>query len=797
MPGAAPGRSASPLARRARGICLPDNQRSQRRGVNDSLLMLRDLVGRFLAKSAAAARAADKAGEPSTLWAELAASGLLAAPFAEEDGGLGLEREASMVVMEAFGRAQLSVPFVSTSVIGAALFAHTGDRSKLNSIASGSLRLALAHEESAFEHGSGATALQAAPVAGGFQLSGRKLLVRDAPSATHLIVSASQPDREEPLLFLVPTDSNGVVLTAYPTIDGGCAADVAFERTFAGTATVLASGEPSAALVHRLLDEATTAVCAEGIGVLRAMLEQTATYTKQREQFGRRLSSFQVLQHRLVDMLMEIEAAESLTLRAVLARGESVAASAAKIRVNQALAKVSHEAVQMHGGIGTTQELTLSRYFRRAMAIQREYGTTAQHQRRVEAALSQELRAAPRGRACADRGAPPMGADGEESFRHEVREFLDHALTPDLKAEADRQVGVFALPELARKWHEILYRKGWIAPSWPVEYGGTGWNALQRFIFEEECAQVNTPMLPAMGLQMCGPVLIGHGTPAQRDFFLPRILSGEHFWCQGYSEPSAGSDLARLKARAVRDGDEYVLDGTKIWTTYAHAANWIFMLVRTALDTKPQAGISFLLVPLDTPGITIAPIKSISGDHEVNQIFFDGVRVPVANRVGGENQGWSVAKYLLEFERGGGIATNRTRRVTGLLKRLATRERLLEPDLLRRLAQLEIEIEATEWIQRRMLRDIGAGDSVGNANASILKLKASELYQTASLLFLDALGGWGLADQRDVLDGKGPVHGPEYAMTGAARYMNSRAMSIFGGSSEIQRGIIAKTVFGL
>jgi alkylation response protein AidB-like acyl-CoA dehydrogenase len=766
--------------------------------MNDSLIMLRDLANRFAADRTATRGATDESVGGSALWSELAAIGLLAAPFAEEDGGLGLDSEASMIVMEAFGRTLLSAPFVSTSVIGARLFSETADRSKLQSIASGEMRLALAHEESAFEHGTGTISLRAAQGDGGFKLTGRKILVRDAPCATHLIVSARGPDREETLLLLVPADTEGTELTPYRTIDGGVAADVAFEQAYVGAAALLSRGKDSPTLIRRLLDEATVALCAEAIGVMRTMLDQTASYVKQREQFGRPLSSFQVLQHRLVDMLMEIEAAESLTLRAVLAHGNSVAVSAAKIRVNEALGKVSHEAVQMHGGIGTTQELALSRFFRRAMAIQRECGTTVQHQRRIEESLLAELRGAPLEQGPTHRSAArPICADPESTFRHEVREFLDRALTSELRAEAERQVSVFASPELAAKWHQILYRKGWVAPGWPVQYGGTGWNALQRFIFEEECARVNTPVLPAMGLQMCGPVLIGHGSPAQREFFLPRILSGEHFWCQGYSEPSAGSDLAQLKTRAARDGEDYVLNGTKIWTTYAHAANWIFMLVRTAIGTKPQAGISFLLVPLDTPGISITPIKSISGEHEVNQLFFDGVRVPVANRVGGENQGWAVAKYLLEFERGGGIATNRARRVTGLLKRLATRELALDPDLLRRLAQLEIEIEATEWIQRRMLRDVGGGESVGNANASILKLKASELYQTASLLFLDALGGWGLAEQRDALDGKGPVHGPEYAITGAARYMNSRAMSIFGGSSEIQRGIIAKTVFGL
>src|ERR1700722_11806584 len=261
--------------------------------MNDSLIMLRDLANRFAAGRAAARGATDGSAGASTLWSELAAIGLLAAPFAEEDGGLGLDSEASMIVMEAFGRALLSVPFVSTSVIGARLFSATADRSKLQSIASGEMRLALAHEESAFDHGTGTISLRAAQGDGGFRLTGRKILVRDAPGATHLVVSALGSDGEETLLLLVPADTEGMVLTPYRIIDGAAAADVAFEQAFVGTAALLSRGKESPTLIRRLLDEATIAVCAEAIGVMRTMLDQTASYTKQREQFGRPLSSFQ------------------------------------------------------------------------------------------------------------------------------------------------------------------------------------------------------------------------------------------------------------------------------------------------------------------------------------------------------------------------------------------------------------------------------------------------------------------------------------------------------------------------
>jgi alkylation response protein AidB-like acyl-CoA dehydrogenase len=739
-------------------------------------------------------------GWSAEIWSELSALGLLAAPLPEKHGGLGGDGGELLILMGGFGRALLVEPYISSAVIGGKLFTELRDGQKLEAIARGEMRLALAHDEGPFDHGSAAAMTTAAAVEGGFELSGRKILVRDAPSATHLIVSAhSQDDRLGQMLFLVPVDARGIVLHTYRAIDGGLAADIAFDALIAPSAALLCSGAGTVPLIRRLLDDATVAICAEAIGVMRQMLEQTIAYTNQREQFGRLLSSFQVLRHRLVDMLIEVEQAHSLTLRAALTRDNSAVVSAAKIRVNAALRIVAQGAVQLHGGIGTTQELQLGQYFRRATAIERQYGTTAQHYRRLEQAFAAELES----NACPGLDQKRVAGDGttakpsacaDDAFRMEVRDFLEEAFTSELRAESDRQTGIYAAPALATKWHRILYEKGWVAPSWPVIYGGTGWTLAQRGIFEHECARVNTPVLSPLALQMCGPVLIEHGTPEQKDFFLPRILSGEHRWCQGYSEPNAGSDLANLKTRAVRDGDHYIVNGTKIWTTYAHAANWIFMLVRTNSQVKPQAGISFLLVSLDSPGLTITPIRSISGEHEVNQLFFDEVRVPAVNLVGAENHGWTVAKFLLEFERGGGSATMRARRVIGLLRRLVLNEGGLAPDILHRLARLEIEIDATDWTQRRMLTDIEVGGSVGNANASILKLKASELYQEASSLYYDALGAWGLAEQRAALDGNGEIHGPAHAITGAARYMNSRAMSIFGGSSEIQREIIAKTI---
>lgn len=396
--------------------------------------------------------------------------------------------------------------------------------------------------------------------------------------------------------------------------------------------------------------------------------------------------------------------------------------------------------------------------------------------------------------------------DTRARFRGEVRDFLETSYTADLRAMRARAAGVFAEGELARRWHQILFEKGWVAPAWPREYGGPGWDSAQREIFHEECARIKAPVLPAFGVSLCGPVIMRFGTAEQKAFHLPRILSNEHYWCQGYSEPNAGSDLASLQTRAVRDGDAYIVDGSKIWTTHAHHANWIFMLVRTDPDAKVQAGISFLISPLDTPGITIRPIRSISGEHELNQVFFERVRVPVANRLGDENAGWTVAKYLLEFERGGQPAGVAQRVGLGDVEAIARLERATsggaladDPDFRRKAAALEIEIMALEWTSRRLSGASDAASSVGGVAASIKKLLGSQKTQDVAELTLEAIGVYAPADQRPALGNapEEPPVGPEYAATATARYFNNRAVTIFGGSSEIQHNILARLALGL
>jgi len=394
----------------------------------------------------------------------------------------------------------------------------------------------------------------------------------------------------------------------------------------------------------------------------------------------------------------------------------------------------------------------------------------------------------------------------DQTFRDEVRGFLDEHLTEDLREAGRKTGGVFADFEAGRRWHRVLAKKGWSAASWPKEYGGTGWNATQRYIFSRECTAADAPRIFSMGLRMVGPVIMKFGTPEQKAKYLPRIVAGDIVFCQGYSEPGSGSDLASLKTRAVQDGDDYVINGTKIWTTGAHVADHMFCLVRTATEGKPQDGISFVLIDsMKTPGLSVAPILTLAGDHEVNQVFFDNVRTPVANRIGPENAGWTVAKYLLEFERGGEAYTPNLYARIEDVRRIAKEEaadgsgRLIEErGFAERLAETEIEIQALEMIEMQVLSDLSKGRNPG-AISSAMKIRGSETLQRLDHLGVEALAWYAAPFEPEarLLGHNEPTVTPEAGLTAMPLYLNNRASTIYAGSNEIQRNIIAKAVLGL
>lgn len=394
----------------------------------------------------------------------------------------------------------------------------------------------------------------------------------------------------------------------------------------------------------------------------------------------------------------------------------------------------------------------------------------------------------------------------DEEFRAEVRRFVDENLTQDLREAGRKTTGVFAEYAAGMRWHKILARRGWSAPTWPKEYGGTGWSATQRYIFSRECIAADAPRIFAMGLRMVGPVIMKFGTPEQKAKYLPRIVSGDITFCQGYSEPGSGSDLASLKTRAERDGDDYVINGTKIWTTGAHVADHMFCLVRTSSEGKPQDGISFVLIDsMKTPGLTVAPIVTLAGDHEVNQVFFDSVRTPVANRIGPENAGWTVAKYLLEFERGGEAYTPNLHARLEDVKRIAREEaadgsgRLIaERGFIERLAEAEMDIQALEMIEMQVLSDLSRGRNPGAVSSS-MKIRGSETLQKLDHLGVEALAWYAAPFEPEAreLGHNEPTVTPDWGISAMPLYLNNRASTIYAGSNEIQRNIIAKAVLGL
>lgn len=386
----------------------------------------------------------------------------------------------------------------------------------------------------------------------------------------------------------------------------------------------------------------------------------------------------------------------------------------------------------------------------------------------------------------------------DEALRAEIRSFLEAELSEEMREQARLTVGVFAEWPLARAWQGKLHRRGWAAPNWPSAHGGPGWNPVERYIFEKECARAGAPILPFMSLKLLGPVLIHFGSPSQQRDFLPAILSGEDFWAQGFSEPGAGSDLANLRTRAVREGEHYRVNGSKIWTTHAHFANRIFCLVRTDPEVKPQRGISFLLIDMDSPGLSVRPILSASGEHEVNEVFFDDVLVPAENLVGEEGQGWTIAKFLLENERGGTFfGPGLVERASQLAELLADRPEC-DPLLCAALDKARLDALALDQIELRIACDLRDGADPG-VRAMMTKQIAAETRQALDHIALEIQGvdGLQLPAERPLYSAEAPPPiGSREAQAAAARYLNSRAWTIFGGTSEIQLNILAKAAFG-
>ncbi len=390
----------------------------------------------------------------------------------------------------------------------------------------------------------------------------------------------------------------------------------------------------------------------------------------------------------------------------------------------------------------------------------------------------------------------------ETAFRHSIREFIAHALPSDIQHKVLN--GLILEKDDYVRWQRALHAQGWGGTAWDPQFGGPGWNAVQQYIFEEECAAAGAPRIIPFGVKMVAPVIMAFGSLAQQQRFLPPILSGQEWWCQGYSEPGAGSDLASVKTSAVRDGEHYIVSGQKTWTTQGQYADWIFCLVRTDPEAKAQRGISFLLIDMQSPGITVRPIITMDGAHEVNEVWLEQVRVPVENLVGEENRGWTYAKFLLGHERTNIAGIGIAKRELARLKRIASLEMkqgkplIKDPMFGARIAQVEIDLMALEITNLRVLSAEAERRAPG-PEASILKIKGTEIQQTITELLTQAVGPYALPLRREAMAAgyRGDPVGPRYAAPLAANYLNMRKLSIYGGSTEIQKNIIAQMILGL
>ena len=388
-------------------------------------------------------------------------------------------------------------------------------------------------------------------------------------------------------------------------------------------------------------------------------------------------------------------------------------------------------------------------------------------------------------------------------FEAEVQTFIAEHLTQDLTKAASLGFGISRAD--GERWHKAVYSQGWIAPDWPVEHGGTGWTLRQKQIYSNATALAGAPMIMPFGIDMVGPVLYSFGSEAQQAQHLPKILDGSVWWCQGYSEPGSGSDLASLKTSAQRDGDDYIVNGQKIWTTNAHKADWIFTLVRTDTEAKPQRGISFLLIDMKTPGVEVKPIVSIDGMHHLNQVFFSDVRVPTQNLIGEENMGWTYAKFLLANERAGIANVAHSERLVKALVDITHTERdgfggaLADSKaFMSNLAATEVQLQALKALEARVVASVEETGAPGD-EASMLKIVGTQVQQTLEALRVEAVGNYSLPFETDLIRGESnlPAPGPDYAVSAVSDMNFGRASSIYGGSNEIQRNVMAKAVLGL
>jgi alkylation response protein AidB-like acyl-CoA dehydrogenase len=760
--------------------------------------MLRDSAVTFCTRDAAPARLKalkqTDADFDAAVWQQMVELGWAAILVPEACDGLGLDLTAAAVVAEELGRVVAPEPMLETAgfavnVLTAAPASANRDR-LLGDIGSGARRPVVC--AAPYRRGTSSGLPRAARNGDGYVLAGSADCLPLARTADSFIVAAD--DNGELLLCLVAADASGTALESRHLADNTTHAKVTFTDVAVATDAVIARGAEAHAALDRAIDADFVLSAAYLCGLMSQTLETTLDYLRTRKQFGRALGSFQALQHRAVDMFIQhkLTAAVVADALAGFEAGDpaqrSVLAARAIYRANIGARTITREAIQMHGAIGFTYECDIGHYVNRALVLSARHGAESTHLRALGALLRRSATGGSNDGFEGDVPAAPEDGDwnslDDDSFRHIVRAWFEAEYPEELRYPPRRLHWAEIKP-----WYMQLSAKGWLAPSWPIEYGGMGLSPSKVLVFMEEQERWGIARAPDMGIVMIGPLLIQHGTQAQRDYYLPKILAGENVWCQGYSEPNSGSDLASLQCEAVLDGDEFVVNGQKTWTTMAQHATHIFLLVRTDKTVKQQAGISFLLVDVTSPGITIRPIRNLAGDEEFCEVFFDDVRVPAENIVGDMNNGWRIAKALLSFER---IFIGSPKQSQYALQRLesiaAGRGLFEDPGFLDRLTRLKLDTLDLESIYATYAQIVRDGGTLG-PDVSLLKVWATETFASLTELMLEAAGEFGAErGDRDFGAGKANI---------LSQFYNARPATIYGGSNEIQRNILAKNVLDL
>ncbi len=634
-------------------------------------------------------------------------------------------------------------------------------------------------------------ATRATCVGSNYRIDGQKRWCSPGTGSDGWLVSAASG--ADATIWWVPASSDGLVIEKEHRVDGSSCARLSMTNVQVPASFRLATGEEALAALRRANDTTRVAQAAELLGVARAAFEMTLEYLKTRVQFGKPIGANQSLQHRMVDAYIRIELAAAC-LRESIAEADAVpdrlrsVASRAKARCLNTALHVTRLAVQLHGAVGFTDEYDLGLFLKRSLQHASWLGSEAAMLSRFhEESLPLPSQHALIGDHPEDVVAPPdrdWARMSESSFRRMVRSFLRRNYPEHLRHPTHRLRW-----HECKEWYLTLSREGWLAPAWPHEHGGMGLPGDKLLAYMEEMEDYGAARLPDQGVVNLGPVLIRFGTAEQQHEYLPRILSGEHIWCQGYSEPNAGSDLASLRTEAILDGDAFVVNGQKIWTTLAQDATHIFALVRTDKSGKKQEGISFLLVDLKSPGVSVRPIRNIAGDEEFCEVFFDNVRVPYRNLVGELHGGWKIAKSLLGFERLFVGSPKTAQYAMSLLRQVAETRRLFDDKaFLARYAQLEIDVADLKALYGEFAEMVKRGSEIP-ASISILKIWASETYTAITRFIFESCEEEG-----------GSLKMPDCSIdtvNAIPPLINAMITTVYAGSNEIQRNILSKAVLHL